>query len=76
MANQSLLNRSLQLVFLSLLPRIERHGRFYFRFLRCPHKREEAVAEMVALAWRWYVRLVKRGKDPSQFSSALASFAA
>jgi hypothetical protein len=31
---------------------------------------------MVALAWRWYVRLVKRGKDPSQFSSALASFAA
>ena len=76
MATQHPPTNSHHVVFLSLLPRIERHGRFYFRFLRCPHKKEEAVAEMVALAWRWYVRLVKRGKDPSQFSSALASFAA
>jgi hypothetical protein len=76
MATSPLLTSSLQVVFLSLLPRIERRGRFYFRFLRCPNKEEEAIAEMVALAWRWYVRLVKRGQNPSQFSSALASFAA
>ncbi len=62
--------------FLALLPRIEQHGRIYFRNLRCPHRKEEALQEMRALAWRWFQRLVRRGKDPAQFPSALASFAA
>jgi hypothetical protein len=61
--------------FLMMLPRVELHARIYFRFL--PHDRkEEAVAETVALAWRWFLRLVERGKDATQFVSALASFAA
>ena len=61
--------------FLMMLPRVELHARIYFRFL--PHDRkEEAVAETVALAWRWFVTLVERGKDATQFVSALASFAA
>jgi hypothetical protein len=62
--------------FLALLPRIERHGRVVFRNCKCPHKRQEAIAEMVALAWKWFLRLVDRGKDPAQFPSALATFAA
>jgi hypothetical protein len=65
----------LHAVFLSILPRIELHGRVYFR-----HKnadvREELTAEMVGLCWKWYVRLVERGKDPTAFVSALATFAA
>ena len=61
--------------FLALLPRIELHARIYFRFL--PHDRkDEAVAETVALAWHWFLRLTKRGKDVTQFVSALASYAA
>jgi hypothetical protein len=61
--------------FLMMLPRVELHARIYFRFL--PHDRkEEAVAETIALAWRWFVTLVERGKDATQFVSALASFAA
>jgi hypothetical protein len=61
--------------FLAVLPRIELHARVYFRFL--PHDRkEEAVAETVALAWRWFVRLAERGKDAALFGSALASYAA
>jgi hypothetical protein len=61
--------------FLIVLPRIELHARMYFRFL--PHDRkEEAVAETVALAWHWFVRLTERGKDATQFVSALASYAA
>jgi hypothetical protein len=52
--------------FLVLLPRIELHGRIFFRDLAC-HKREEAIAEMVALAWKWFCRLAERGKDVSQF---------
>src|SRR5947209_3056756 len=31
---------------------------------------------MVALAWKWFVRLDRLGKDPSAFPSALATFAA
>jgi hypothetical protein len=61
--------------FLMLLPRIELHARIYFRFL--PHDRkDEAVAETVALAWHWFLRLTERGKDVTQFVSALASYAA
>jgi hypothetical protein len=55
---------------------IERHGRFAFRGLRCPAQRDDAVAEAVALAWRWFARLAARGQDPSAFPSALATFAA
>src|SRR5262245_6177974 len=66
----------LQVRFLSILPRIELHGRISFRFLRCPALRDDAVAEVVALAWKWHLRLAQRGKDATQFPSALATFAA
>ena len=62
--------------FLVLLPRVEAHARVAFRDLRCPVRREEALAEMVALCWLWFVRLRRRGEDPSAFPSALATFAA
>jgi hypothetical protein len=67
---------NLHLAFLSILPRIERHGRIYFRHVRCPNVKADAVAEMVALSWRWFVRLAQRGKDATQFPSVLATFAA
>jgi hypothetical protein len=35
--------------FLVLLPKIETHGRIYFRYLR-PHRKEEVLQEMRALA--------------------------
>jgi hypothetical protein len=66
----------LQFAFLSILPRIEKHGRIYFRHLRCPETKADAVGEMVALSWRWFVRLAQRGKDATQFPSVLATFAA
>src|SRR5262252_4740047 len=66
----------LQTRFLSILPRIELHGRISFRYLRCPALRDDAVAEVVALAWKWHLRLAERGKDATQFPSALATFAA
>jgi hypothetical protein len=62
--------------FLAKLPRIEAHARVCFRHIRCPGKRDDAVAEVVALCWKWYVRLAQRGRDASQFASALATFAA
>jgi hypothetical protein len=62
--------------FLSVLPRIEQHGRVCFRHLKCPTRREDAVAEMVALSWLWFVRLAGKGKDATRFPSALATYAA
>jgi hypothetical protein len=52
--------------FLALLPAVERHGRIYFRHLR-PHRKADAIQEMRALAWKWFVRLHQVGKDPADF---------
>jgi hypothetical protein len=62
--------------FLAVMPRIETHARIYFRHLKCPHQRDEALAECLALAWWWFIRLVQRDKDPEAFITILASLAA
>jgi hypothetical protein len=53
--------------FLSLVPRIELHGRIYFRGLKCRFRQEDLIAELVALCWAWYLRLARRGKDVTEF---------
>jgi hypothetical protein len=58
---------ALHAAFLSLLPAIEQHGSIYFRHLRCPHKKADAIQEMRSLAWKWLVRLHKQGKDANDF---------
>jgi hypothetical protein len=65
----------LHAAFLTILPRIELHGRVYFRHKK-GEKRDEAIAEMVALAWKSFVNLARRGKDATQFPMALARYAA
>ena len=65
----------LQARFLDLLPRIETHARIRFRYLRCPGKRQDAVAETVAVAWNWCLRLAAKGKDAGEFVSTLADLA-
>jgi hypothetical protein len=62
--------------FLVILPRIELHGQIYFRHLRCPHKKADAIQEMRALAWQWFVRLHERGKDPGDFLTAFTTLLA
>src|SRR5437773_6284485 len=62
--------------FQEALPRIERHARIYFRHVACPAKKADYVAETLAVAWQWFVRLAERGRDASEFVSALASLAA
>ena len=58
-----------------ILPRIELHGAIQFRHVKCPHRKEECLAEVRALSWKWYVRLMQRGKCPLEFVSALATYA-
>jgi hypothetical protein len=59
--------------FLTLLPKIETHGRIYFRQLR-PHRKEEALQEMRALAWLWFRQLAQRGKDAADYLSTFNDF--
>ena len=68
---------ALQAAFLNeVLPRIETHAQVCFHGVRCHHRKEEFTAEMVALAWRWFLRLIEKGKDPLAFPTALATYAA
>jgi hypothetical protein len=75
---QTLTDRSpeaLHAHFLQILPRIEEHAQIRFGFLRCPGRRDDAIAEVVALAWKWFLRLIEQGKDVNQFVSVLADYA-
>jgi len=62
--------------FASILPVVERHARIAFRGTRCRCRREDAVAECVALSWKWFLRLRETGKDAGAFPTTLAAFAA
>lgn len=61
--------------FLTILPKIETHARISFRNIVCPEKRADRMAETVALCWKWFARLAEKGKDATQFPTALAGFA-
>jgi hypothetical protein len=58
--------------FLAHLPRIDAHAAFAVRYVRCPHERADRQAEVIALAWRSFVALTRRGKDPTAFVTTLA----
>jgi hypothetical protein len=61
--------------YLSILPRIELHGRIYFRHLD-PHRKDDAIQEMCSLAWKWFLRLDEQGKDPADFLMSFTTFLA
>ncbi len=49
--------------FLQLLPKIKTHAQNAFRHIPCVHRREDAIQEVCCLGWKWFKRLVERGKD-------------
>jgi hypothetical protein len=61
--------------FLAILPRIRAHAEVRFRGVRCPAGMDDAVAEVAAVCWAWFLRLSARGKDAASFPSALAGLA-
>jgi hypothetical protein len=61
--------------FLLILPRVELHGRIFFRCLSQQQK-DELIQEMRALAWQWYLRLNERGKNPGDFMKAFTTLLA
>ena len=61
--------------FLRILPRVQLHGRIYFRHLRS-HQKADALQEMRALAWQWFLRLHQRGRDPADFLTGFVTLLA
>ncbi|MHB1424889.1 MAG: hypothetical protein ACYC3I_17090 [Gemmataceae bacterium] len=41
-----------------------------------PHRKADAIQEMIGLAWTWHLRLAEKGKDATHFPTALAKYAA
>lgn len=67
----------LQASFLAIvLPRVLSHGRVSFRHVKCRDRRQDAIQEMIGLAWKWHLRLAEQGKDATRFPTALATYAA
>jgi DNA-directed RNA polymerase specialized sigma24 family protein len=62
-------------VFLTILPCVERHARFAFRAMRDAHRVEDCIQETLALCWVWACQLWEKGKDARQFPTTLALFA-
>jgi hypothetical protein len=58
-----------------VFPRLTTHAEVCLRHVRCPHQRAELRAELVALGWLWFLRLLKQGKKPEEFPTAIADFA-
>jgi hypothetical protein len=67
---------NLQARFVDIMPRIESQARIYFRDVKCVVRKADCIAEAVAIAWKWFGRLAKKGKDASKFVCALATLAA
>jgi hypothetical protein len=66
----------LQSRFLAILPRIQARARIYFRDIKCAFRKADLVSEVVAVSWKWFTRLLRRGKDARRFVNALATLAA
>jgi hypothetical protein len=60
--------------FLAMLPRIRRQAEVALRYLRA-EAREEFVAEVIALAYRAWVRLVDQGRAQIARATPLAKYA-
>src|SRR5215469_6955679 len=63
--------------FLALvLPRVLSHGRVCFGGIKCPHRRGDAIQDIIGLAWRWHLGLAENGKDANCYTTAIAPYAA
>lgn len=67
--------RTLKRLFESVLPRIVRHARVYFRGIKCWHTFQDKVQEVRSLCWKWVKYLQKVGKKWWCFMARLADYA-
>jgi hypothetical protein len=64
--------KDLHAAFLAIVPKIEMRARIAFALCKCANQKADRVAEAVALAWKWFVKLQERGKDAATFPGVFA----
>ena len=62
--------------FVAAMPKILNVANYRFRHVQCPDLREDCVCETVALCWVSFIRLVRKGRNPTTFMTALAHYGA
>jgi hypothetical protein len=62
---------TVQSSFVEHLSRITQHAKYALRHVGCRDTRDDLIAEVQALAWKYFVRLA-RGKKPEKFICTLA----
>lgn len=62
--------------FEQLMPRITMYLKSVFRFIRCESTRSDYIAEGIALSWKWFCRAKQQGKNPAEFVTSIARYAA
>jgi hypothetical protein len=65
---------SLHTSFLGILPTIQNYARKFFSGTRCASKLQDQLAEVAAMAWKWFRNLAEKGKDATKFPIALARY--
>jgi hypothetical protein len=60
--------------FLAMLPQILNVAGFGFRDVDCQDKKDDYIAEVVGLAWKWFRRLDTLGLRHKAFATALAGY--
>lgn len=74
-AIQSIDHAQLHANFLSIVPTIERIARKKLRYITDHDTRNDTVADVVAVCWKWFRRLAEKGKDARRFSVAMTCLA-
>ncbi len=62
-------------LFEAVLPRIVRHARVYFRWIKCWHTKEDKIQEVRSHCWKWIKLLHKAKRKWWLFVSRLADYA-
>src|SRR3954468_24322118 len=70
-ANMSAPIDDIQASFVRVLPRIRAHARYALR-RSTPDVRDDMVAEVLALSWKHFADLSRRGRRPEHFVTTLA----
>jgi hypothetical protein len=64
--------KDLHAAFLAIVPKIEMRASIAFAYDKCANQKADKVAETVALAWKWFVKLQERGKNAATFPGVFA----
>jgi hypothetical protein len=64
--------KDLHAAFLAIVPKIKMRADIAFAYDRCANQKADKVAEAIALAWKWFVKLQERGKNAATFPGVFA----